>query len=114
MKFTINGREWTIKEVEQEAFWEDDGDKELIGKKEWYTTYHFGRCIFKNQEIWLWKDISKEQKKNTLYHELMHCYKGSYFGFYDLDNQNEDFWCDVSANSHDIIHKIAEDYFEGE
>lgn len=110
MKFKINDREWTIKEVSQEEFWKDEGEEDKIGTPEYNTTYHFGRCIYKKQEIWLWKDISKEQKKKTLYHELMHCYRGSYIGFFDLDGQTEDFWCDISANSHDIIHKIVEEY----
>ena len=41
----------------------------------------------------------------------MHCYRGMYVGFYDLDGQSEDFWCDLSANAHDIIHGITEGYF---
>lgn len=112
MKFEINGREWEIKEVEQEEFWIDDGEKDKIGTKDYYTTYHFGRCIYSKQEIWIWKEASEEQKRKTLYHELMHCYRGSYIGFYDLDGQSEDFWCDISANAHDIIHKITEEYFK--
>ena len=112
MKFKINDREWTIKEVNQEEFWKDEGEEDKIGTAEYKNTYHFGRCIYSRQEIWLWKDVSKEQKRKTLYHELMHCYRGSYFGFFDLDGQTEDFWCDISANSHDIIHRIVEDYFK--
>lgn len=112
MKFKMNGRIWTIKEVEQEKFWIDDGEKEKIGTQEYHKEYYFGRCQYGIQEIWIWKDISKEQKRKTLYHELMHCYRGSYFGFFDLDGQTEDFWCDVSANSHDIIHRIVEEYFK--
>ena len=27
---------------------------------------------------------------------------------------DEEVLCDISANSHDIIHKIVEDYFEGD
>lgn len=112
MKFLMNDREWTIKEVEQEEFWKDEGEEEKIGSKEYHTNYHFGRCIFSTREIWLWKDVSEEQKRKTLYHELMHCYRGMYIGFYDIDGQDEDMWCEISANSHDIIHKIVEDYFK--
>jgi len=111
MKFKMNDREWTIKEVSQEKFWEDDGDKDKIGTKDYFTSYHFGRCIYKNQEIWLWKDVSKEQKKKTLYHELLHCYRGNYITYSELSG-DEDLWCDISANAHDIIHKIVEDYFK--
>lgn len=112
MKFKINDREWIIKEVSQEEFWRDEGLEEKIGTPEYNTTYHFGRCLYKTQEIWIWKDISKEQKRKTLYHELMHCYRGSYITFMDVNGQDEDFWCDIIANSHDIIHKIVEDYFK--
>ena len=31
---------------------------------------------------------------------------------YELDKQ--EVLCDISANSHDIIHKIVEDYFKGD
>ena len=111
MKFKINDREWTIKEVEQEEFWKDEGEESKIGTPEYHTTYHFGRCIYKIQEIWLWKDISIEQKRKTLYHELLHCYRGSYISMNELSG-DEDFWCDVTSNSHDIIHKIVEEYFK--
>lgn len=108
MKFTMNNKEWKIIEVEQKLFWEDDNELDKMDNK----SYYFGRTKFENQEIWLWKDISIEQKKKTLYHELMHCYRGSYICFASLDNQDEDIWCDVSANSHDIIHKIVKNYFK--
>lgn len=112
MKFKMNNREWIIKEVNQEEFWKDEGCEDKIGTPEYHNTYHFGRCLFKTQEIWLWKDVSKEQKRNTLYHELLHCYRGMYFTFCNLNGQDEDLWCDISANSHDIIHKIVENYFK--
>ena len=107
MKFEMNDRIWIIKEVEQSTFWEDDGKLEEMTEDE----YFFGRTKFNKQEIWLNKEMSEEQKRKTLFHELMHCYRGSYLTFATLDNQNEELWCDVSANSHDIIHKIVEDYF---
>ena len=48
--------------------------------------------------------------KQTLYHELMHCYLWSYIHIFN--EISEEAMCDISANSHDIIHKIVEDYFE--
>ena len=103
----MNGKTWLIKEVEQEEFWKDDNALDKMNNNE----YHFGRCHYDTQEIWLYKNASKEQKRKTLYHELLHCYRGSYVCFADL-NCDEDFWCDLSANSHDIIHKIVEEYFK--
>ena len=107
MKFTMNDREWLIKEVEQSAFWEDDGQLDKMTDKE----YYFGRTKFNIREIWISKELSKEQKRKTLYHELMHCYRGMYFTFATLDGQDEELWCDIVSNSHDIIHSIVEDYF---
>ena len=106
-QFIMNDRLWTIKEVEQKEFWEDDNELDKMNNEE----YYFGRCLFNKQEIWLYKDNSELQKRKTLYHELLHCYKGSYITFNDLGEQPEDLWCDISANSHDIIHKIVEEYF---
>lgn len=110
MKFTINNLQWQIIEVEQKVFWEDSNELEKMNNKE----YYFGITHFDTQEIWIYKHISKEQKRKTLYHELMHCYRGSYLTFASIDNQDEDIWCDISANSHDIIHKIVEDYFNNQ
>ena len=109
MKFKMNNREWIIKEVEQSVFWESDNDLENMNDNEHY----FGKTRFNTQEIWLDNKIAKDLKKKTLYHELLHCYRGSYVCFNDLDDYSEDFWCDLSANSHDIIHEIVENYFKG-
>jgi hypothetical protein len=106
----MNNRAWIIKEVPESVFWEDDGDLDKMNNKEHY----FGRTKYATQEIWLDKDLKKDIKKKTLYHELIHCYKASYICYYDLDNLGEDFWCELSANSHNIIHKIVEDYFKGD
>lgn len=108
MVFEMNERKWTIKEVPQEKFWEDDGNLENMNNKDHY----FGKTKYTLQEIWLDKDLPDDLKKKTLYHELMHCYKASYICLYELDNQDEDFWCELSSNSHEIIHKIAEEYFK--
>jgi len=106
-KFMMNNRIWTIKEVPQSKFWEDSGELDKMNNEETY----FGRTKYKLQEIWIDKDLPEDLKKKTLYHELMHCYKGCYICFYDLNGQDEDFWCEISSNSHDIIHKIVREYF---
>ena len=106
MKFKMNDRYWIIKEVGQEEFWKDE-EKTKDG-------YYFGRTCFDIQEIWLDKDISIEQKRKTLYHELTHCYRGMYIGFNSLDGQDEEIWCDIVENSHDMIHRIVEEYFRND
>lgn len=104
MKFKINNRNWEIEEVDKE--W-------LLGeyKKEVpETLYCFGLTRYSVQKIFINKELCDEVKRQTLYHELMHCYLWSHvFGF---NNLNEEEICDVVANSHDIIHKIADDYFK--
>jgi hypothetical protein len=101
MKFEMNGRTYIIKEVSQEELQQEHG--EIDGT-------FFGLTIPMKQEIWLWEELIQEQKKKTLYHELFHCYTFNYMTFNPLEF-NEDTWADISANSHDMIHKIVEDYF---
>lgn len=102
MKFKINNKTYEIKEVSQEELHKEQG--EIDG------TY-FGLTIPSKQEIWLWKELKVEQKRQTLLHELFHCYVFNYLTF-NLCDFKEDDWADVTANSHDIIHKIVEDYFK--
>ena len=105
MKFKINDREWIIKEVEQNELCSANND--FSGE-----SCYYGTTFPSTQEIWLYKDIKKETKEKTLYHELMHCYLYSFISFNNIDFSIDDF-CDISANSHNIIHKIVEDYFKG-
>lgn len=104
MEFKINNRKWIIKEVTQDEIKEIENETELNGNI-------FGLTIYEKQTIYLWKDMAEEQKRQTLLHELMHCYIGCYVSFQDLV-LNEEVMCHISANSHDIIHKIITDYFE--
>ena len=107
LDFYMNNCKWTIYEVEEKVFWEDDGKLEEMKED---NGYFFGRCKYVKQEIWLCNEIPLEQRKKTLYHELLHCYKGCYITFEELNNMPEDFCCDLFANSHDIIHSIVEEY----
>ena len=103
MKFKMNDRDWEIKEVDQNKMRElenDDNEK---------NTY-FGLTTYESQTIWLWKDLHPNQKRQTLIHELFHCYVGCYYSFQDTA-YTEELVCNLVGNSHDIIHKIVEDYF---
>lgn len=110
MKFKMNNREWEIIELSQEEIrkhieeYKYDGNPEEKGK-------YFGQTYYDEQKIYLDKDLHKEQKRQTLMHELMHCYIGSYLAT-NNNGYTEEYLCDISANSHDIIHKIVEDYFK--
>ena len=104
MKFKINNREWEIKEVTQKEIKEIDNCVEERGDI-------YGLTCYEKQKIYLWKDIVFEKKRQTLMHELMHCYIDCYVSFQAME-YNEEILCHISANSHDIIHKIVEDYFK--
>lgn len=102
MNFTLNNQEWTILLKDQQDF-DNHGDH----TKE--DGYFFGQSHFNYQEIWLDKSLKHSKIKNTLYHELMHVYLKTYVTNGDC-SYDEESLCDLSANSHDIIHNIAQKY----
>ena len=111
MKFKINNREWYIEEVDIKTI-REEYNKDLSDNSKVNEDYVFyGLTTLSKQRVLLNKDIHIERKKKTLYHELMHCYLFTYVSFNNIDFCIDDF-CDISANSHDIIHKIVEDYFK--
>ena len=111
MLFEINGCSWYIDEVSQEEI-----RKEIVkrAKKEMEEEpekgVYFGITYCDTQVIFLDKSLPEDRKKNTLYHELTHCYINSYITHCEKTYTEEDV-CDIMANSHDIIHKIVKDYF---
>lgn len=106
MKFKINSHEWEIIEESKQAVKEryEDATKEE-------TIEVFGLTNFCEQKIYINRDMHKDLKRHTLMHELLHCYIAEYCSI-EQNNYNEEVICDISANSHDIIHKIVEDYFK--
>lgn len=107
MKFKINNREWEIIELSQEKIKEKI--KEYDGEVEEKGIY-FGSTQTSNQKIYLDKDLCIDQKKQTLMHELMHCYIVCFL--FSTKNYDEEDLCNISANSHDLIHEIVEQYFK--
>ena len=107
MKFKMNDRTWEIKEVDEQSIIDilqpQEEEKIIVAN---------GVTDFQQQMIFLNEKLHLEMKKQTLYHELMHCYIRCYIIFNQLAEINEEMLCDISANSHDIIHKIVEDYFK--
>ena len=97
----MNNVEYTIKEVPQQEFWDYQVDEQ--------DGYYYGQSHFQTQEVWIDKDLSLEKKIKTLYHELTHVYIREYLTSRDI-KPNEEVLCDIAANSHDLIHKIVEDY----
>lgn len=102
MKFEMNNRTWYIKEV----------SKQFLDEK--YATVEdgemFGITDYQEQIIYLWEELHQEQKRQTLIHELTHCYIGCYMSFEDME-WHVDVICNLVGNSHDIIHEIVKNYF---
>jgi len=103
MKFKMNELEWEIVEATQEEVKSNFNDKNP-------DSIYFGCTQLSSQKILLNKEASKEKQRITLYHELMHCYLYCYIcdGF----QFDEEAICEISAKSHNMIHKIAEEYFK--
>lgn len=101
MIFKMNNIEYKIKEVSQEEFTKYQIDES--------DGYYYGQSHFKEQEVWIDKDLPFARKKKTLYHELTHVYIREYLTTRDI-TPDEEVLCDISANSHDIIHEIVEKY----
>lgn len=110
MKFKMNNREWEIKELTQEEIRQHIIDYKYDGEPIEYGRY-YGQTYLDEQIIYLDKHLHPEQKKMTLMHELMHCYIGCYI-VTDGQTYTEEDLCNISANSHDIIHEIVEKYFK--
>lgn len=102
IEFEMNSSCYTINEVSQ-----DELQKEIASDED---GYYYGQTRFRKQLILIDKDLPYERKKKTLYHELMHVYIREYISTRDID-LTEELLCDISANAHDIIHKIVKDYF---
>lgn len=104
MKFKINNRDWIIKEVNQKQL------RELEKDNEERNTY-YGLTVYDEQTIYIWQDLHPQQKRQTLIHELFHCYVGCFYSFQETV-YTEELVCNLVGNSHDIIHKIVTEYFK--
>ena len=114
MKFRMNNIEFEIKEVSQKEYREyrkaedamtcDEEDSNTKG------TY-FGATHCYQDIIFLDKALPLDRKRKTLMHELTHCYIAECVTHQEKQFNEEDV-ADISANAHDIIHKIVEDYFK--
>lgn len=59
--------------------------------------------------IYLDKDLPNDKKRKVLMHELMHAYVDCFIT--NTNSFNLEALCDISANSHDMIHVVVEKYF---
>lgn len=103
MEFWMNNVKYVILERDQKDFWDFQIDEQ--------DGYYYGQSHFQTQVVWIDKSLSEEKKRKTLFHELTHVYIREYLTSRDIE-PTEEVMCDIAANSHDIIHKIVESYFE--
>lgn len=108
-KFKMNNRNWEIEELSQEQMREKFKEYKYDGEPS--QGKYFGLTYQDTQKIYMDKDLHSQQKRQTLMHELMHCYIDCYL-FDNCEKYGVEDLCNISANSHDIIHDIVEDYFE--
>ena len=109
MKFKINNRQWEIIELSQDEIRKKFREYKYDGEPK--DGKYFGLTYMDSQKIYIDKDLHEQQKRQTLLHELMHCYIGNYL-FNNSQDYTEEDLCDISSCSHDIIHSIIDNYFK--
>ena len=101
----MNNHEWEIKEISKndiKKIYEEETQEE--------TLYVYGLTKYDNHKIFINSELCYDMKRKTIMHELMHCYIEEYVSL-ELDDYKEETLCNISANSHDIIHEITKEYF---
>ena len=106
MKFKINNNNWEIKEKDKQTLLD-----KYNSNHEDSALFVFGMCIYSEHEIWINKDMCKEQKIRTLKHELTHCYMWSY-GLYNVPHFTEEMACDLVESINDFINEVVKEYVD--
>ena len=109
MEFKINNRTWKIVEMTQE---EIKAEMKKHYDKPDEDGRYFGITYADMQTIYIDKDLCIEQKRNTLLHELMHCYLETYVTHINETTYSTEDLCDIAAYSHDIVEEISNKYFK--
>lgn len=102
MNFYMNDLPYIIKEVDEIEIL--NYKNEIAG-----DGHYLGLFTPTNSTIYINTNLSEEQKRKTLIHELTHCYIWSYCT--QIEQLNEDDLCNINANSFDIIYEILDGYF---
>lgn len=107
MKFKMNDHTWEIVEVGNDEIFDEynkDADTSDIAR-----LYAFVR--YSDHKLFLNVNNCYYSQNRALLHELMHIYIYEYCSW--EMNFNEEIVCDLMSNSHDLIHKIADKYWNG-
>lgn len=100
----INGLKWDIQLADRE-YLIDRYNHEHEEK----CTYAFGVTDYVNHIVYINKELSPQQFKKTLLHELTHAYIWS-VGMCNYDDFSEENVCDIVSSCLEIIYKIADDF----
>lgn len=106
----MNNREWEIIELSQDEIRQHIRDYKYDGEPIENGKY-YGQTYLDEQKIYIDKDLHIEQKRQTLMHELGHCYIGCYITTQNI-TFDEEAVVNLISNSHDIIHNIVDKYFK--
>ena len=112
MNFVMNGRTWKIVELSQDKIREEYKKYKYDGEPE--QGKYFGLTYFDSQTIYVDADLHIQQKKQTLRHELMHCYLGCYGWGSSHDHFSEEDLCNIFSSAYDIIQSVISQYFSNE
>lgn len=102
-EFKINNNNWKIIEKDAQTLLE-----KFNSTNEDQTSFVFGITLYSTHEIWINKDMCKEQKIKTLKHELTHCYIWNY-GLYNVPHFTEEMICDLVSCINDFINDIVKE-----
>lgn len=108
MEFKMNGRTWNIVELSQEEIKQHMRDYKWDGEPQ--EGRYYGQTYSSEQTILIDKDLHPQQKRQTLMHELAHCYIEMFITHMNIQ-YDEETVVNLISNSHDIIHEITEKYF---
>lgn len=101
MKFKANNLTWDIDYVES--------DKTLINNEH---GIYLGLCEYIPQRISIRSGMTKEMTRETVIHELVHCFLFS-FGNYGRTEINEEQVCNFVGSHIDKIIEVADKFLKG-
>ena len=103
MKFRINENDWEIIECDtKELTKRFEGDE---------SEFLYGFCSYTENKIYINNMLTEDRKRNTLIHELTHCWTmESGWGF--DENCSRENICNIVACSNNFINDIVNKYFK--
>ena len=110
MEFYANGLKWEIIKEDNDRFHEirrEKGREQNEQIKDDLFCYGFTNPV--EQKIYLNGILCEQQLRQTLIHELVHCWLWSIGASYTT--YCEDAVCDTVSASYEFIHRVVEEYF---